>query len=213
MLFQNLYAVIFSKKLSLKFSLLHHYFSKLQNSIIDTHTAVQRCYCLSCSVFLQDLQLQSCMSASENPQPADPRSLASPHSKRCFLSLSVVSIFISSPFLCSLVLSSLRSSLQFVCLSALSLLLAFCGRCGLSLKPRPWMCQWLRPPTQQSSASTRCPLSPRPAPAMTCDPGGLRGPLRTMPGYFVLGGGCSVLETPGSSCTWKPGNIRNFKLT
>lgn len=119
-----------------------------------------------------------------------------------FVSFPVLSCLIVSPFIPS------------ICLSVrLSLLLAFCGRCGLSLKPRPWMCQWLHPPAQQSSASTRCPLSPRPAPAVTCDPGGSWGPLLTMLGYFVLGGGCSVLETPGSSCTWKPGNIRNFKLT
>lgn len=91
----------------------------------------------------------------------------------------------------SVLLLSVCSSLQYVCLPV-SLPLTAYGRCGLSLKPCPWMCQWLRPPAQQSSVFTRCLPWPRPAPAVTSDH------FPTMPGNTRVHSVTQNLEVSGN---------------
>lgn len=179
------------KKLCLKYSLWHHFFSELQNSIIDTHTHSSAevplsepvlCFCRICSYSLAWARLRSI-------SLQDPRSLASPHSKRCFsLCLSFPSLF----RLLSCALLSYRLSVHPFNLSVCP---------PVSSSGFLWKV-WPEPVTPPSRAAE---LSLHPVPAVATPsssrdlwPRRVWGPLRTMPGYFVLGGGCSVLETPGS---------------
>lgn len=127
----------------------------------------------------------------------DPRSLARPHSKCCFsLCLSFSSLSLS-PFLCSIVLSSLCPSLRCVCLSAC---LFFCvvvegvASASSHAPKRPSDSTFPRSRAQSPPGARRLHAQLQSGPVT---PG-------TMPGYFVLGGGCRVCwKTPGSSRPWE----------
>lgn len=171
--------------------------SKQYHRHTHTHTAVQRCHCLnlfcvsagSAVTVLHERVWEA--SACKTPDHWPVHTLNDVSLSVCrfhlyFVSFPVLSCLIVSPFIPS------------ICLSVrLSLLLAFCGRCGLS--------QWLRPPAQQSSASTRCPLSPRPAPAVTCDPGGFEGPSEQCQDtlFWVEGAVCWKHQGLMHMETWK----------
>ncbi len=154
------------------------------------------CHCLSFLCFCRICRYSLAWARLRSLSLQDPRSLASPHSNAVSLSVCRFHLyFVSFPVLSCLIVSPFIPS---ICLSVrLSLFLAFCGRCGLS--------QWLRPPAQQSSASTRCPLSPRPAPAVTCDPGGFEGPSEQCQDtlFWVEGAVCWKHQGLMHMETWK----------